>query len=69
MDRDEATVQELIDGTGHKQSNVSKHLGVLARAGLVARRKDGQKAYYRIDDPNLSAVCLLVCGAIDSANR
>ena len=37
----EATVQELSNAVGSTQQNVSKHLGVLADAGIVARRREG----------------------------
>lgn len=56
----EMTVSELVEATGHQQSSVSKHLGLLARGNLVSRRKEGLHAYYRISDPTLSALCLLV---------
>ena len=35
------TVGQLTATTGATQQNVSKHLGVLAQAGLVGREKDG----------------------------
>lgn len=60
----EMAVQELVEATGHRQANVSKHLGHLAEEGLVARRKEGLYAYYRIADPTVSALCLLVCGRL-----
>ena len=41
----EKSVAELVDATGASQANVSKHLGVLARAGLVSRRKAGLYVY------------------------
>jgi ArsR family transcriptional regulator len=56
----EMTVSELVDATGHRQANVSKHLGLMARQNILERRKEGLYAYYRIEDPTLSAVCLLV---------
>jgi DNA-binding transcriptional ArsR family regulator len=37
----EATPQELADTLGLTQQNVSKHLQVLHRSGVVARRPDG----------------------------
>ncbi len=60
----EMSVQELVAATGHMQANVSKHLGLLAREGLLARRKEGLNVYYSIADPTLSALCTLVCGQI-----
>jgi ArsR family transcriptional regulator len=57
-------VQELVESTGQSQANVSKHLGLLVKDGVVRRRKDGLYAYFCIDDPSLSGLCLLVCGQI-----
>ena len=44
----ELTVGELAEALGTSQQNVSKHVGVLARAGLVAREKDGNSVRCRI---------------------
>ncbi len=60
----EMNVQQLVEATGQGQANVSKHLRLLADEGLVSRRKEGLYVYYRIDDPSLSGLCLLVCGQI-----
>jgi ArsR family transcriptional regulator len=57
----ELTVTEIIQQTGASQANISKHLGVLARAEMVSRRKEGLKAYYRISDPVIFELCDLVC--------
>ena len=46
--------------------NVSKHLRLLMDEGCVSRRKEGLYSFYRIADPTLSAMCLLVCGRIRS---
>jgi DNA-binding transcriptional ArsR family regulator len=35
------TVQELVDALGTTQQNISQHLRLLRRAGVVARRKEG----------------------------
>ena len=60
----EASVQELADHVGSSQQNVSKHLGLLARVGIVGRRKDGTFAYYRITDDSVFAMCEQMCGAV-----
>ena len=33
--RGEMAVYELVEATGHQQANVSKHLGLMAREGLL----------------------------------
>jgi DNA-binding transcriptional ArsR family regulator len=60
----EASVQELTEALETSQQNVSKHLGVLAQAGIVARRKDGNLVYYRIADESVFALCEQVCGRL-----
>ncbi len=65
----EMAVNELVEATGYRQANVSKHLGLLADEKLVARRKEGLYVYYRINDPTLSAMCMLVCGRIREENQ
>ena len=62
----ELNVQEIVEATGQGQANVSKHLGLMAREGLVRRRQEGLYAFYSIDDPSLSGICLLVCGQLRS---
>ena len=57
-------MQELADGLGSSQQNVSKHLGLLARAGIVGRRKNGTYVYYRIVDESVFELCEQVCGAV-----
>ncbi|MBX3731948.1 MAG: winged helix-turn-helix transcriptional regulator [Verrucomicrobiae bacterium] len=57
----ECTVSTLVEATGAGQANVSKHLGVLREAGLVAFRKEGAASVYRVADPGLRELCDLVC--------
>lgn len=64
--RGELTVQELVAATGQSQANISKHLKLLREAGLVTRRQDGLYAYYRINDPMLAALCVLVCSQVQA---
>jgi DNA-binding transcriptional ArsR family regulator len=60
----EASVQDLQEATGASQQNVSKHLGILLRAGIVARRKQGNYARYSISDPDVMSLCEQVCGGL-----
>jgi DNA-binding transcriptional ArsR family regulator len=60
----EATVQDLEAAIGASQQNVSKHLGVLLRAGIVARRKEGNFSVYSIADEAIFSLCEEVCGGL-----
>ena len=60
----EASVIELTDRIGTTQQNVSKHLNVLQRVGIVARRKQGNYSRYRIIDEGVFSLCEAVCGSL-----
>jgi ArsR family transcriptional regulator len=60
----EATVLELTELVGTTQQNVSKHLRLLQQLGIVARRKDGNFAYYRVLDDGVYQLCEAVCGSL-----
>ncbi len=58
------SVGELVETCGCSQQNASKHLGVLHQAGIVSRRKDGNRVVYEIADPSVFALCEMVCGGL-----
>lgn len=59
-----ASVGELGERLGMTQQNTSKHLGVLAGAGLVHRTRVGNTARYEISDPTVFTLCEVVCDAL-----
>jgi DNA-binding transcriptional ArsR family regulator len=61
----EASGLELTQLVGTTQQNVSKHLRELQHAGIVARRRHGNFAYYRVADPGVYALCEAVCGDLE----
>jgi DNA-binding transcriptional ArsR family regulator len=64
------SVGELVETSGLKQANVSKQLGMLVMAGVIARRQDGNRAIYSIKLPLVYELCALVCGGMaDQANE
>lgn len=63
------TVTELVEQTGLKQGNASKHLGALLESRFVAKEKDGNFARYSIADANLYTLCQLMCGRIETDAR
>jgi DNA-binding transcriptional ArsR family regulator len=60
----DATVGELQEALGASQQNVSKHLGILHAAGMVARTKQGNRAVYSISDLSVFELCDHVCGGV-----
>jgi DNA-binding transcriptional ArsR family regulator len=65
----DAAVGELSEALSASQQNVSKHLAVLADAGMIGRRKDGNHVYYRIVDEGVFALCEQVCGSLQQQLR
>jgi DNA-binding transcriptional ArsR family regulator len=61
----ESCVSDVLAKVGGSQANVSKHLSVLRRAGLVECRRDGVNVYYRIEDPAVFAICATVCDSLE----
>jgi DNA-binding transcriptional ArsR family regulator len=60
----ERNVGELAQLCGYTSANVSRHLAMLTKQGLVTRDSRGTSAYYRIADESVYALCDLVCGNI-----
>jgi len=62
----ERTVSELVEVTGAGQANVSKHLNLLHRNGMVERRKDGLHVFYRIADEGVFELCEMMCASLEA---
>jgi DNA-binding transcriptional ArsR family regulator len=61
----EMNVGELVEETGGGQANISKHLGIMLDAGIVARRKEGLNAFYRVADEGVFELCEVVCNRLE----
>ena len=48
LEKGELCVCDIIEKLDIEQSNLSQHLGILKKQGLIDSRKDGQKVIYRI---------------------
>jgi len=58
----ERNVGELTAHVGVSQPNISQHLGVLYRSGIVGKRRVGAQVYYRIVSPRVSLLRGVMCG-------
>ncbi|MFP5411809.1 MAG: ArsR/SmtB family transcription factor, partial [Gammaproteobacteria bacterium] len=65
----EKTVSEIVAETGATQTNVSRHLSTMHRAGVLTRRKDGNFIYYGVGDSALTEICRTVCVHIASRDE
>jgi ArsR family transcriptional regulator len=54
------SVNDIVEATGSTQANVSKHLALLAAAGILEREKDGQRVFYGVKDKLAVKLCELV---------
>lgn len=54
------SVNEIVEATGASQANVSKHLSLLAAAGILRREKDGQRVFYSVREHLVLRLCELV---------
>lgn len=64
MQNGEKCVTDLLEGMECSQANVSKHLAILRKAGLVDCRREGSSVYYRIADPAVYEICGSVCDSL-----
>ena len=69
MREGERTVTEIGAATGLRQANLSKHLQLLHRLGLVARRREGLHVRYRLADPDVFRLCDIMCGRVAAETR
>ncbi len=65
LDGHEYTVSELCDILQQSQPRVSRHLKLLAEAGLVSRQAEGTWAYYRLTQGVLAQRCASLVDLVD----
>lgn len=66
---DEWSIAELTDRVGTTQTNVSQHLGVLLKGGLISRRRRGRNHLYQISDKQTLQFIRLVREVFCSQNH
>ena len=57
----EKNVGQLLENIEVAQPNMSQHLNIMYRAGLVGKRRQGAQMFYRIVDESTVKVCRAVC--------
>lgn len=60
----EKSVNELLAEIDTTQPNLSQHLAVLYRSGVLAKRKEGTQVIYRVHSEKAIALCRSVCTQI-----
>ena len=59
--RGEKNVGQLLENIGVAQPNMSQHLNILFRSGVLGKRRQGAQVFYRIADETAAKVCRAVC--------
>ncbi|MCX7144523.1 MAG: ArsR family transcriptional regulator [Proteobacteria bacterium] len=66
---EEKSVSKIVEELGATQSNISRHLTLMCKGGLLTRRKEGNQVYYVSADPemveNLRQVCIRLATQMD----
>ncbi|WP_341904646.1 metalloregulator ArsR/SmtB family transcription factor [Polaromonas sp. YR568] len=60
----EKSVNQLLAEIDTTQPNLSQHLAVLYRTGVLAKRKEGTQVIYRVQSEKAVALCRSVCTQI-----
>ena len=56
----ELQVQTLLEKTGTTQSNISQHLALMKERKILTTRRDANRIFYRIRDPQLVELIMLM---------
>jgi DNA-binding transcriptional ArsR family regulator len=60
----EKSVSQLLSEIETTQPNLSQHLNVLYRTGVLAKRKEGTQVIYRVQSEQAVTLCRTVCTQI-----
>jgi len=52
----ERCVCEIFPAIAQEQSNVSRHLNLMQKAGILSRRKEGLKIFYAVRHPEVFSI-------------
>lgn len=60
----EKSVSQLLTEIDTTQPNLSQHLNLLYRSGVLAKRKEGTQVIYRVQSDKAVSLCRTVCTQI-----
>jgi DNA-binding transcriptional ArsR family regulator len=61
---EEKAVSQIVEELGATQTNISRHLNLMHRGGVLARRREGNQVYYRAADAEMVEICRSMCNRI-----
>jgi ArsR family transcriptional regulator len=56
----EMSATALLSALGTSKANLSKHMTLLCRAGIVEQRRQGRQVYYRLTHPEIHQACSIM---------
>jgi ArsR family transcriptional regulator len=56
----EAAASDLLIDLEMSKANLSKHVSLLVRSGIIESRKEGRQIYYRLTDPEITKACAIM---------
>lgn len=56
----ELCFSDILEVTGGLKSNLSQHLSVMTKKGILEMRKDGQNNYYSLGSEKVAQACRLM---------
>lgn len=60
LDCEELHFSELLGHIGGLKSNLSQHLSIMCRKGILISRKEGQHTYFSLSSPKVAEACQLM---------
>jgi DNA-binding transcriptional ArsR family regulator len=60
----EQSVTQMLQKIDTTQPNLSQHLAVMYRSGVLAKRKEGTQVIYRVQSEKALTLCRSVCSQI-----
>ena len=61
----ELTVSEITNKLGITKSNVSQHLNIMRRVGIIKARREGVNIHYMLANKRLAQACSLMQDALE----
>lgn len=62
----EQNVSYMLSKIDTTQPNMSQHLNMLYKAGVLGRRREGVQILYRIVDERVATLCRAVCSQVET---
>jgi ArsR family transcriptional regulator, virulence genes transcriptional regulator len=56
----ETSAADLLLELEISKANLSKHMALLTRGGIVESRREGRQIYYRLTDPEIHQACAMM---------